>query len=75
LASVPGRLPDAITHYEAALRINPDDPAAHYNLANALLKIPGRRPEAITHYEVVLRLRPDFAPARQMLNQLRATQR
>ena len=58
---MPGRLPDAIAHYEAALRSTPDYAEAHNNLANALTQLPGRLPEAIAHYEAALRLQPDKA--------------
>jgi tetratricopeptide (TPR) repeat protein len=63
---------DAIAHYEAAVRINPDLPEAHYVLGLALLKLSGRTPEAISHLESVVRLRPD-SEAQQLLDRLRAT--
>jgi len=63
LAAIPGRLPDAVSHYEAALRINPDYADAHFNLANALVTLPGRTPEALVHYEAVLRLLPNHTGA------------
>jgi len=61
LAEVPGRLPDAIAEYQAALRINPDYAEAHVNLGNALSQIPGRQSEAIAEYQVAVRIRPDYA--------------
>jgi tetratricopeptide (TPR) repeat protein len=63
LAKIPGRLSEAIAHYEQALRLKPDFAEAHYNLANALAENPGRLPEAIAHYEQALRLKPDYAEA------------
>ena len=63
LATVPGRLPEALAHYEQALRIDPDFAEAHNNLANVLVTIPGRLPEALAHYEQALRINPDFAEA------------
>jgi len=74
LARIPGRLPDAVAQYEAALRLKPDYPKAHFNLGRALLEMPGRRPEALAHFEAALRLWPGWEPARQMVDQLRATQ-
>jgi tetratricopeptide (TPR) repeat protein len=67
LAQIPGRLPDAITEYKAALRIRPDYADAHYNLGNALARIPARLPEAIPEYEAALRSKPDLAEAHYSL--------
>jgi len=67
LASISGRLPDAIAHYEEALRINPTYADAHNNLANALAQIPGQSAEAIAHYEEALRLKPNLAEAHNNL--------
>jgi tetratricopeptide (TPR) repeat protein len=67
LVTVPGRMPDAIAHYEEALRLKPDYPEAHYNFAVALAKIPGRLAAAIVHYEVAVRLKPDFVDAHNNL--------
>ena len=63
LERIPGRLPDAIAEYEAALRINPDAPEAHNNLGSALADIPGRLPEAISEYETALRIKPGYVEA------------
>ncbi len=73
LARIPGRLTDAIAEFEAALRLNPDSEAAHYNLALALAKVPGRSQEAIPHLEFVLRARPDLVAARQLLERLQGS--
>jgi hypothetical protein len=63
LAEIPRRSPDAIAHYEEALRLKPDYAEAHFNFAIALAKTPGQLPDAIAHYEEALRLRPGFAEA------------
>ena len=42
LAGIPGRAPDAIAEYKAALRINPNYTDAHNNLGLALAGIPER---------------------------------
>jgi tetratricopeptide (TPR) repeat protein len=55
------RIPEAISHYDAALQLKPDYALAHNNLGSALTWIPGRLPEAISHFETALRLNPDDA--------------
>jgi protein O-mannosyl-transferase len=67
LSKVPGRLHDAITHYEAALESNPGYAIAHYNLGNALSEVPGRLPDAIAQYEAALKINPDDALAHNNL--------
>ena len=67
LGSQPGRLPEAISEYEATLRLKPDHWAARSNLASALLTVPGRTADAVAQYEAALRLRPDFAEAQNNL--------
>jgi tetratricopeptide (TPR) repeat protein len=67
LLQAPGRLPEAISHIEAALRINPNYWEAHNDLGNALTQIPGRLPQAIKEYEEALRIRPDYAEAHNNL--------
>lgn len=56
-----GRLTDAVTHYEEALRLRPDYAVAHRNLARALVRL-GHYPAAIEHYEQALRLKAGEAP-------------
>ena len=63
LALTPAGLPEAIEHYQAAVRLNPAWAEVHYNLANALAKNPDRLTEALGEYETALRLRPDYAQA------------
>ena len=53
-----GRTAEAITNFEASLRINPRYADAHNNLGHALAK-QGRHATAIEHYEIALRLSPE----------------
>jgi tetratricopeptide (TPR) repeat protein len=69
LAKIPGRMPDAIAHYEKALRLNPDYAEAHYNLGIAL-DAEGRTEEAIARFEEALRLNLDLADAHKRLGSL-----
>jgi Flp pilus assembly protein TadD len=62
-----GRTTDAIVQYEEALRLKPDDAAAHLNLAIALLKSPGRSNDAVAQLEAVLRLQPGNEAAQRIL--------
>jgi protein O-mannosyl-transferase len=73
LAALPGRMPEALAHYEEALRNNPNYAKAHNNLANALATMPGRMPEALAHYEEALRIDPKFAEAHNNLANALAT--
>jgi tetratricopeptide (TPR) repeat protein len=61
LERLPGRLPEAITEYEAAVRIDPSHVEAHMNLGNALATMPGRQPQAIAEYQAALRFEPGRA--------------
>jgi tetratricopeptide (TPR) repeat protein len=67
LSRIPGRLPDAIAQFEAALQIDPDFANAHNNLGLALATVPERIPEAIAHYEAALRIKPDYPEAHNNL--------
>ena len=69
LAQIPGRLPEAMAHYESALQTRPDFAEAHFNLANALAETPEHRPEAIVHYEAALRGKPDYPEAHNNLGE------
>jgi predicted negative regulator of RcsB-dependent stress response len=55
-----GRIPDAIAHYEQALRVKPAE--AHGNIGSALMRL-GRVQEAIGHFEQALLAKPDYAEA------------
>ena len=65
-----GRLPEAMTHFEAALRIDRDFPDAHNNRGTALVTL-GRLPEATAELEEALRLRPDYVEALVNLGNVR----
>jgi hypothetical protein len=55
--------PEAVTHFEAALRVKPNYPEAENNLGMALGRMPGRMPDAITHFEAAVRLSPKLLEA------------
>ena len=57
-----GKVSEAVSHYQQALRIDPDYAGAHESLANALVQV-GRLPEAIAQYEQALRINPDYVEA------------
>jgi tetratricopeptide (TPR) repeat protein len=71
---MPGRLPDAIAAFQAALRIKPEDAETHFALGTALARTPGGLPEAIAELETTLRIRPDFEPAQEAILRLRGMQ-
>jgi len=54
----PGGLEEAITHFEAAIRLKPDHARAHFSLGVALQRA-GRATEAIPHFEAAIRLEPN----------------
>jgi tetratricopeptide (TPR) repeat protein len=60
LASIPGRLPDAILEYQAALKIDPTMLVTRFNLANSLAQ-QGRYADASRQFDEVLKLKPDYA--------------
>ncbi len=73
IRSYRGRLPDAIEHFEAALRIRPDFADAHYNLGIALSNTPGGCPMRFDEFEESLRIKPD-PEVQQALDRLRVAQ-
>jgi tetratricopeptide (TPR) repeat protein len=54
------RLPEAIAHFELALRIRPGDIEALNNLGLAQAQL-DRRPEAIEQWQQALQIKPDYA--------------
>jgi tetratricopeptide (TPR) repeat protein len=60
LMASPGRLSEAISYLETAVRIDPDSAPAHTDLGSALAKA-GRLPEAIAQFQAAIRLAPDAA--------------
>jgi Flp pilus assembly protein TadD len=54
------QLPEAIEHYERAVRLKPDSVRMQLNLASAL-RAARNYPEAIVHYEAILKIDPDYA--------------
>lgn len=63
LLNHPGRLAEAITALETAVRLRPDFAEAHYNLGTALLRTSDRLPEAIRELQQAIALKPDAALA------------
>ncbi len=58
LVDVPGRLPEAISEFEEALRVSPNDARSHRNRGKALARIPGRLTEAISEIGEAVRINP-----------------
>ncbi|HEX3877814.1 MAG TPA: tetratricopeptide repeat protein [Bryobacteraceae bacterium] len=63
LQTQPGRLDDAISEFRTTVKLAPDFPQGHSNLAGALLQSgdPARLPEAIAEYQTALRWESDYA--------------
>lgn len=53
--------PAAVTAYEQAVKLAPDEPTYRDQLGDALLKA-GRFADAVAAFDAVLKARPDFAP-------------
>jgi tetratricopeptide (TPR) repeat protein len=56
------RDPEALEHFQRAVRIRPDMAVTHYNLGYELYVL-GRVPEAVAQFEEALRLSPSYAAA------------
>ncbi|MGH9409752.1 MAG: tetratricopeptide repeat protein, partial [Vicinamibacterales bacterium] len=65
-----GRSDEAMTEYHRALQLNPELPTAHLNIAVVLITR-GRIDEARRELETALAIDPGYAPARQLLDNLR----
>ena len=59
LFSRQNKLPEAVQHYEAALRAEPNYAEAHNNLGAVLLR-QGLFEEALEHYATAVRLKPEY---------------
>jgi tetratricopeptide (TPR) repeat protein len=59
----------ALKHFAAVARLQPQSPAAHYNVATAL-EAAGRRDAAVAAYEQALALDPEYSPAHNNLGNL-----
>lgn len=57
------RLQEAAEAYRDAIRLRPQDPDLHFNLAFALARL-GDNQSALEHYNQVIRLQPNYALAR-----------
>ena len=67
------RVSEAITHYLAAIEINPYYAGAHSNLGAALVA-QGKNEEAITHYLAAIKIKPDQEEAHSNLGVVLAAQ-
>ncbi len=67
------KTPDRIRDYEEALRIDPENPNVHNDLACALVKA-GRMEEAVQHLNEAIRLKPSFVNAHINLGNVYASQ-
>ncbi len=61
-----GKLKEAVSHYQTALRARPDAVIAHNNLGTAFQTM-GNLEAAISHYRQAAQLEPDYANARYNL--------
>lgn len=57
-----GKVAEAVTHFRESARLQPESPAAQYNLGTTLLRL-GDHEAAIHHLEDALRLDPGYAQA------------
>ena len=58
-----GAVEQAVTEYETALRLDPNDALTHFHLADVLAHGRARVSDAFTHYERALQLDPNLAEA------------
>jgi len=58
---------EALAESQAAVRLDPNNAEAHYNLGNAWARFPGGMSEAVAEFRAALRIRPDYAQARANL--------
>jgi Tfp pilus assembly protein PilF len=65
-----GDLDNAVTHFEQALRLDPEQHQVHNSLGELLVR-QGKIPEARTQFEAALKIRPHYTAAEQNLAALR----
>lgn len=63
----PTRLPEAISHFQAALRLQPNYPQTYDNMGLALSRTPGRLAEAVSYFETAVRIQPNYYQAQNNL--------
>jgi tetratricopeptide (TPR) repeat protein len=68
----PSRIPEAIQHFQIALKLNPDSAEPHNNIGNAYSRLPGRQADAIAEFEIALKYRPKFPQAENNLGSILA---
>jgi len=68
------RYEEAIRQYQAALELEPQQPAIHRNLGMILVKL-GRYDEAIVHLRATLQIVPNEPVARELLDQIESSRR
>jgi protein O-mannosyl-transferase len=61
-----GKLDEAISRFEAAVKLRPDNGPAHDNLAKAFLQ-KGQVADAMVHYRKLLEIQPESVEARNIL--------
>jgi tetratricopeptide (TPR) repeat protein len=66
-----GKTDKAIKHWTEAVRIKPDQPTIHKNLAILFVR-QGKLDQAIEHYRQVLRFRPNDRAAYEAIRKLQA---
>ncbi len=69
LLQFPDRGAEAVTHFEEALRINPQSANSHNSIGGYLLQT-GRYAEATAQFEAALQIKPDLAAAHFNLGQI-----
>jgi tetratricopeptide (TPR) repeat protein len=72
LLDQPGRIPEAIQHFQAAMKLNPDSAEPHNNLGSAWFRMPDRQADAIAEFQLALKYRPKFPQAENNLGSLLA---
>lgn len=60
------KLPDAVKHFQQAIRINPKFAEGHYNMAR-VMQYEDKLDEAVNYYKQTLKIKPDYASAHNNL--------